>query len=160
MSTIKFDHTKETLADAMGIDNEQLELLQKTMCDLSLHIVKTTPTKSEIAEILAKSLSYTELVYLATETVENKTLEALKMYEKHVGSKGESLGELLDTLKKLKDSLDGSPGKSFKEIKSIKIDPNDIDGSLDNYDLPEEVKKELKAKIIEEMRDKLDNQEE
>ena len=138
MSTIRFDHTKNSHSEALDMDDEQMEALSNTLAGISLHIVKDKPRKSEITEMLVQTLSYKELAMLATEAIEYTTQKALKSYEKFMRED---------------DSEDDDD--DYHDIQSIKIDAEDIDGSLAKYDIPEDVKRQLKERILEELKDKL-----
>jgi len=164
MSTIKFDHSKNHFHEALGMDNDDHQLLVKSLADMSTYLLKKEPTKSEMAELLANTLSYRELLYLATEGLEMKTKDALDVYgdfQKMVDERGleRDSDEFTEAMHEaVKKSKSASPFSS-SSIKSIAIDPTDIDGSLDKYDLPDEIKSELKKRILQEMKDRLSDQE-
>jgi hypothetical protein len=164
MSTIKFDHSKNHFHQALGMDDADHELLVKSLADMSSYLLKKEPTKSEMAEIIANTLSYRELLYLATEGLEMKTKDALDVYsdfQKIVDKRGieRDSDEFTEAMHEaIKKSKTASPFSS-SSIKSIAIDPTDIDGSLDKYDLPDEIRAELKLRILQEMRDRLRDQE-
>jgi phage terminase large subunit-like protein len=49
--------------------------------------------------------------------------------------------------------------KESVDVRSIVIDPSDIDGSLEAAGVPDELKSELKKRILQEMKDRLSDQE-
>jgi hypothetical protein len=160
MSTIKFDHSKTHFHEALGMDEDDHQLLIRSLADMSTYLVKKEPNKSEMAELLAQTLSYRELLYLATEGLEMKTKDALNAYgnfQKIVEERG--LERDSDEFTDAMHEAIGNTKSSSSSIKSIAIDPTDIDGSLDRYDLPDEIKAELKKHILQEMKDRLNDQE-
>lgn len=166
MSTIKFDHSKKSFHEAIGIDEEQSNMLNKTLAEISTLIVKreranNSMKQSEVAEILANTLSYTELLSLATHGLSDRTQEAISEFEnvlKLATEKGVDFADRKAMTDVMHDVLENRK-ESSSSIRSIAIDPTDIDGSLDKYDLPDEIKSELKKRILQEMKDRLSDQE-
>ncbi len=116
MSTIKFDHTKESFPEALGLDSHDVDQLAQSLATTMEYVVKNKPSRSEIAEVIANTFSFTEILMLATDGLHAKLEEAI-------------------------------------------IDPTDIDGSLDRANVPDEIRAEIKLRILKEMRDKLRDQE-
>lgn len=163
MSTIKFNHQNKQFHHAIGMDDKEREILMETLAGISANIVKTEPSKSEIAETLAMTLSYRELLYLATEGMEAKTEQALKKYMKftdYVKGKDLDMDDKESVIKAIKESLekDEKDESSVPDVKSICVDADDIDGSLDRAGVPDEIKSQLKARIIAEMKRRLRSQ--
>jgi hypothetical protein len=166
MSTIKFDHSKKSFHEAIGIDEEQSNIFNKTLAEISTLIVtreraNNSMKQSEVAEILANTLSYTELLSLATRGLSDRTEEALSEFEnvlKLATKKGVDFADKEAMKDVMYDVLENRK-ESSSSIRSIVIDPSDIDGSLDAAGIPDEIKAQLKLRILKEMRDKLSDQE-
>lgn len=162
MSTMNFNHNEESFHIAIGIDEEQHTLLTETLSEISLMMYKRDKldkpmTKSEVAELLANTLSYKELVYVATSGMFSKTEKAGDAYEKFkrlVSERGidpedhEAIKELIEEVGQDADV----------SVKRIEIDPSDIDGSLDRAGVPDDLRGELKLRILKELTDKLRGQ--
>lgn len=157
MSTIKFDHSKNSFPEALGLDDNDTMELAKSMATMMEYVAKTKPPKSEIAELIAKTCSFTEILMLATDGFEAKMDDALLHFKDMIGD--EDLSDKTDMIKLLK-KLKAKVEKGKASIMKLEIDPSDIDGSLDRADVPEELRGELKARILKEMRDRLSDQEE
>lgn len=162
MSTMNFNHNEDSFHIAIGIDEEQHTLLTETLSEISLMMYKRDKldkpmTKSEVAELLANTLSYKELVYVATSGMFSKTEKAGDAYEKFkrlVSERGidpedhEAIKELIEEVGQDADV----------SVKRIEIDPTDIDGSLDRAGVPDDLRGELKLRILKELTDKLRGQ--
>lgn len=162
MSTMNFNHNEDSFHIAIGIDEEQHTLLTETLSEISLMMYKRDKldkpmTKSEVAELLANTLSYKELVYVATSGMFSKTEKAGDAYEKFkrlVSERGidpedhEAIKELIEEVGQDADV----------SVKRIEIDPSDIDGSLDRAGVPDDLRGELKLRILKELTDKLRGQ--
>ena len=77
MSTIKFDHTKRKLSDSMDIDEVQLDNMAKRIAAITTKYDNAPDfNKSHVAEALAQTISYKELLFFTTgyihEIVEKK----------------------------------------------------------------------------------------
>lgn len=159
MSTMNFNHNEDSFHIAIGIDEEQHTLLTETLSEISLMMYKRDKldkpmTKSEVAELLANTLSYKELVYVATSGMFSKTEKAGDAYEKFkrlVSERGidpedhEAIKELIEEVGQDADV----------SVKRIEIDPTDIDGSLDRAGVPDDLRGELKLRILKELAEKL-----
>lgn len=159
MSTMNFNHNEDSFHIAIGIDEEQHTLLTETLSEISLMMYKRDKldkpmTKSEVAELLANTLSYKELVYVATSGMFSKTEKAGDAYEKFkrlVSERGidpedhEAIKELLEEVGQDADV----------SVQKIEIDPTDIDGSLDRAGVPDDLRGELKLRILKELAEKL-----
>lgn len=159
MSTMNFNHNEDSFHIAIGIDEEQHTLLTETLSEISLMMYKRDKldkpmTKSEVAEQLANTLSYKELVYVATSGMFSKTEKAGDAYEKFkrlVSERGidpqdhEAIKELLEEVGQDADV----------SVQKIEIDPTDIDGSLDRAGVPDDLRGELKLRILKELAEKL-----
>lgn len=157
MSTIKFDHSKDSFPEALGLDDNDTMQLAKTMATMMEHAVKTGPSKSEIAELIAKTCSFTEILILATDGFKFKMHEAVDHFKEAMDDADLANEEDMDEfLKKLKAKM--KDGRA--SVHKIEIDPSDIDGSLDRAGVPNDLRSELKARILKEMRDRLRDQEE
>lgn len=162
MSTMNFNHNEDSFHIAIGIDEEQHTLLTETLSEISLMMYKRDKldkpmTKSEVAELLANTLSYKELVYVATSGMFSKTEKAGDAYEKFkrlVSERGidpqdhEAIKELLEEVGQDADV----------SVQKIEIDPTDIDGSLDRAGVPDDLRGELKLRILKELAEKLRGQ--
>jgi len=159
MSTMTFNHNEESFHIAIGIDEEQHTLLTETLAEISLMMYKRDKldkpmTKSEVAELLANTLSYKELVYVATSGMFSKTEKAGDAYEKFkrlVVDRGID-PENQEAIKKLLEEVGHDAEVS---VQKIEIDPTDIDGSLDRAGVPDDLRGELKLRILKELTDKL-----
>lgn len=159
MSTINFDHSKKSFHEALGIDEEQSELLTKTLAEISTLIVSreredNSMKQSEVAELLANTLSYRELLSLATQGLVDRTEAALgefanvlKLAQKR-GVSFKDKSAMTDIMHEVVQDKKENPSSG---IKSIAIDPDDIDCSLDRANVPEEIRQQIKARILEEM---------
>jgi len=159
---MNFNHNEDSFHIAIGIDEEQHTLLTETLSEISLMMYKRDKldkpmTKSEVAELLANTLSYKELVYVATSGMFSKTEKAGDAYEKFkrlVSERGidpedhEAIKELIEEVGQDADV----------SVKRIEIDPSDIDGSLDRAGVPDDLRGELKLRILKELTDKLRGQ--
>ena len=153
MSTINFDHKAKKFNLAIDISDEHYSEMSASLATIMVHLVKDQPSKSEIAEILAKTFSYKELLYLATEGIEARTTQALEMFADEIKETKEGKESFLSGL------LD-KPSKDKSDIKSLLIDPFDIEGSLDKYpEIPDFIKEELKARIKKELKGKFKDDE-
>lgn len=78
--SLKFDHSRDTLSDAMGMSEEQLYELAEKMADISSHFIKNKDKigKSEVAERIALELSYSELIFIATGKIFESIDDALE----------------------------------------------------------------------------------
>jgi hypothetical protein len=154
-----FNHNEESFHIAIGIDEEQHTLLTETLAEISLMMYKRDKldkpmTKSEVAELLANTLSYKELVYVATSGMFSKTEKAGDAYEKFkrlVVDRGID-PENQEAIKKLLEEVGHDAEVS---VQKIEIDPTDIDGSLDRAGVPDDLRGELKLRILKELTDKL-----
>jgi phage terminase large subunit-like protein len=164
MSTINFDHSKKTFHESIGIDSEQVDLLNQTLAEMSTLIVNKARKgesfkNSEVAELLANTLSYKELIYVATHGLQDRTESALSEFKNVLklaskrGVEFSDRAQMTDIMKEVVANKDSS------DIRSIVIDPSDIDGSLDEAGVPDELKSELKKRILQEMKDRLSDQE-
>jgi phage terminase large subunit-like protein len=164
MSTINFDHSKKTFHESIGIDSEQVDLLNKTLAEMSTLIVTRARKgeslkNSEIAELLANTLSYKELIYVATHGLQDRTESALGEFKNVLelaskrGVDFSDRSQMTDIMKEVVNK------KESVDVRSIVIDPSDIDGSLEAAGVPDELKSELKKRILQEMKDRLSDQE-
>lgn len=159
MSTIKFDHTQNSFPKALGLDENDIDQLARTNATMMQHVVEHKPSRSEIAEMIAKTFSFTEIIMLATDGFHAKLEEALTEFKSLVDdvdlSKINSTEELQDALRSKLSTW--KPGGS---IQKLEIDPTDVDGSLNRAGIPDDLKAELKARILEEMKNRIKDQEE
>lgn len=159
MSAIKFDHTQEDFNLAIGIDEEQHQLLQETLAELSKLMFDrirddNSMSKSEVAEILANTLSYKELLYLATDAMKVKTDRAIDAFGKFhkLAAERNINPEDQDAIKSLiKEVASNDDDDSSSSIRTIAIDADDIDGSLDRANVPKEIRSQIKLRLLEEM---------
>lgn len=159
MSTMNFNHNEESFHIAIGIDEEQHTLLTETLAEISLMMYKRDKldkpmTKSEVAELLANTLSYKELVYVATSGMFSKTEKAGDAYEKFKRLVSER-GIDPEDHEAIKELIEEVGHDAEVSVKRIEIDPTDIDGSLDRAGVPDDLRSELKLRIIKELAEKL-----
>jgi hypothetical protein len=92
--SLKFDHSRNTLSESMGMSEEQLYELAEKMADISSYFIKNKDKigKSEVAEKIALEFSYSELIFIATgkifESIDNaleKQQELFSILEKLSG---------------------------------------------------------------------------
>jgi hypothetical protein len=114
MSTIKFNHNSDSLSDALGINDDQLSMLAETLAEISQDMVQNELELSRVAERLAMTVSYKELLYLATHEIANRTKEALK---EHLKRKMSSvLGGIASIDKKGNINIDHMEGMETDDI--------------------------------------------
>jgi DNA-binding Xre family transcriptional regulator len=95
--SLVFNHTKETLSEAMGMSENNLEDLAVKMSEISKNFLLTQEMKkSELAEKVALELSYSELIFIAT----GKIIETI---ESAVSINSSSMEQLIELMKKLRD---------------------------------------------------------
>lgn len=162
MSTMNFNHNEESFHIAIGIDEEQHTLLTETLSEISLMMYKRDKldkpmTKSEVAELLANTLSYKELVYVATSGMFSKTEKAGDAYEKFKRLVVER-GIDPEDQEAMKELIEEVGQDADVSVQRIEIDPTDIDGSLDRAGVPDDLRMELKLRIIKELAEKLRGQ--
>lgn len=162
MSTMNFNHNEDSFHIAIGIDEEQHTLLTETLSEISLMMYKRDKldkpmTKSEVAELLANTLSYKELVYVATSGMFSKTEKAGDAYEKFKRLVSER-GIDPEDQEAIKELIEEVGQDADVSVKRIEIDPSDIDGSLDRAGVPDDLRGELKLRILKELTDKLRGQ--
>jgi DNA-directed RNA polymerase subunit F len=159
---MNFNHNEESFHIAIGIDEEQHTLLTETLSEISLMMYKRDKldkpmTKSEVAELLANTLSYKELVYVATSGMFSKTEKAGDAYEKFKRLVSERGIDPQDQ-EAIKELIEEVGHDADVSVKRIEIDPTDIDGSLDRAGVPDDLRGELKLRILKELTDKLRGQ--
>lgn len=159
MSTINFDHSKKSFHEALGIDEEQSTLLANTLAEISTLIISrerdnNSMKQSEVAELLANTLSYRELLSLATQGLADRTETAIGEFEnvlRLAQERGVSFKDKEAITEIMHEVVREKREESRTSIKSIAIDAEDIDGSLDRANVPEEIRPQIKARILEEM---------
>ena len=72
MATI-FNHEKQSFVEALGFDQKDLDSVNMKLAKSSKYIIMEMPKQSEICEHIAKEFSYTELLFVATLFVTEKT---------------------------------------------------------------------------------------
>lgn len=189
---MKFNHEAKSFPEAIGVSEEQLNNLDKSVKNIlsDMNNPDKVCKKSQIVELIAATMSYTDLVILATERIFDKNIQINKMFKKakkdlfkSSSSKLADLTELalkkieeqpdiskkMEMLQQLKDAITGKfkdgiltkkPEGMPSDIQSLRIDPTDIDGSLDRYNLPKDVKEELKKQIKKSLRELGENEKE
>lgn len=155
MSTIKFDHSKKSFPEALGLNEEDVEQLAKTMARMMEHAAKNDISQSEKAEMIAKTCSFTEILMMATDGFDAKMQQAVDHFKGILGDDLSDEDDIEEFERKLKERFGGVKSS----IRKIEIDPTDIDGSLDRAGVPDDLKSELKLRILKEMRDRLSDQE-
>ncbi len=77
---MEFNHEKDSLAEALGISEKHLEEITAKLSTLTLDVIKGDSCKpSHIAEKIAHELSYSELIFVATQYIMNK----IESFEEH-----------------------------------------------------------------------------
>jgi len=72
---MQFDHTKDTIAGAIGMSEKHLDELQTRLAEIGMEIMTSdSPKPSHIAEKVAQELSYTDLIFVATQYLQEKVL--------------------------------------------------------------------------------------
>jgi hypothetical protein len=156
MSTIKFNHTKTSFSEALGLDDNDICQLAKTMSGMMKDVCKNNTSKSEIAELIAKTCSFTEILILATEGFQAKMDDVTNHFKEVIEDK--DLANEKD-IKEFERKLKSKMSDIKTPIKMIEVDPTDINGSLDRAGIPDDIKAELKLQILKVMRDRLSDQE-
>ena len=77
MATI-FDHSKESLDEALGFDSKDIHDINVKLADISKHMIMTTCKQSELCERIASTFSYNELLFIATLYVTQKTADIVE----------------------------------------------------------------------------------
>lgn len=96
--SLVFDHSKDTLSDAMGMQDDQVVELSEKLTKLTKDFITTAEeTKSQLAEKVALELSYSELVFIATHKVLDTCEKAVEK-QKEMLSKLEGISELIEKL--------------------------------------------------------------
>jgi len=79
MADIKFDHTKDSLFEAMGFSEDYLQEHAEKCSAISMKIISGKIEKtSSIAEEIVNTFSYNDLVYISTMFVGSETERILK----------------------------------------------------------------------------------
>lgn len=77
MATV-FDHSKESFLEALGFDSNDVHSINVKLADISKHMIMTTCKQSELCEKIASTLSYNELLFVATLYVTQKTADIVE----------------------------------------------------------------------------------
>ena len=111
--SLKFDHSKETLSESLGMSETQLEELSMKMTEISKDFIKAKGSlgKSHVAEKIALELSYSELIFIAT----GKVFETL---DRALEKQQEMLKGLESLVQMMKD-------------KGFNVEMKDVDGDDD-----------------------------
>ena len=66
---MKFDHSKESIGEALGLNKKEISNLAGTLSEIVAEVVmsKDSYKTSHIGEKIAEKLSYSELVFVATQ---------------------------------------------------------------------------------------------
>ncbi len=88
-----FDHTRSTVAEAMGFSEEQISELNDRLREMTKDIITSSPKVSELAEKIAQTFSYNELLLLTSRHIVQKAAET-------------SIRELLGIVKELNKEED------------------------------------------------------
>ena len=96
MATI-FNHNKESLIEAIGFEESDLNSLNKKLASSSKYIIMETPKHSELCEHIAKEFSYNELLFVATLFITETTSKIVNQNSKILATM--QLKTLLDQLK-------------------------------------------------------------
>lgn len=68
-----FDHTKTSLKEALGFDDNDMHQIHSKLADTSKYILRTSCPQGELCEEIAKTFSYNELLFITTLFVMEKT---------------------------------------------------------------------------------------
>lgn len=119
---IEFDHSAKTFSDGIGFSKKEIEDLTDKLNLIANLIPRKQLSQTQIAEMLAKELSYKELLYVATtglrDTVISKLEQIDSLMKQH---KIPQLGELDDkALNELSEQgiIDLGAGVSIKVVKA------------------------------------------
>jgi len=81
---MEFNHDKNSLAEALGISEKHLDEITTKLSTLTLDVIKGDGSKpSHIAEKIANELSYSELIFVATQYIMNK-IESFEEYKREL----------------------------------------------------------------------------
>ena len=72
MATV-FNHKKESLIEALGFDDNDLDSLNMKLARSSKYIIMDMPKHSKLCEHIAEEFSYNELLFIATLYITEKT---------------------------------------------------------------------------------------
>jgi hypothetical protein len=101
-----FDHTKDKIGQALGLSDDDLSQLAGRLSEITTECLMTDNKPSKLGEKLAQELSYTELIFIATQFVMDK-VESISNESSEMLSKLKDLQKLLDRLHK-KSGLDNN----------------------------------------------------
>jgi hypothetical protein len=68
-----FNHAKDCFREAIGFDDNDMNQINAKLTNMSKHIILTQCKQSKLCEEIAKEFSYTELLFIATLFVTEKT---------------------------------------------------------------------------------------
>jgi hypothetical protein len=96
MTTI-FNHEKESLIEALGFNEKDVNSLNIKLANSSKYIIMEAPKHSELCQHIAEEFSYNELLFIATMFVSEKTANIIEQNPKVLAAK--KLKALLDELR-------------------------------------------------------------
>lgn len=77
---MEFNHDKGSLSEALGISEKHLDEITSKLSNLTMGVIKSDGAKpSHIAEKIANELSYSELIFVATQYIMDK----IESFEEH-----------------------------------------------------------------------------
>ena len=81
---MEFNHEKESIAEAMGLSKNHTDELSEKLANIAKQCINDSFKPSHIAEKIANELSYTELVFVATQYLSEKIYSFHQMQEKQI----------------------------------------------------------------------------
>lgn len=94
---MEFNHDKNSIAEALGMSEKHLEEIGAKLSSLTLDVLKGESRKpSHVAEKIAHELSYSELIFVATQYIMGK-VESFEEHKREI---------ITDALKKLLRDLE------------------------------------------------------
>lgn len=78
MAELKFDHNKETIVEAMGLDDSFTIEHSEKCAKLSTKIIVDDVKGSQLVEEIMNTFSYNDLLYATTYYIINSTKQALE----------------------------------------------------------------------------------
>jgi hypothetical protein len=98
---MEFNHSKDNLIEALGFKEESIEDLGARLTDIVNETVSgDNPKTSHLAQKIAENLSYSELVFVATQHMMDKVKSFNEIKRKEISKM------LKEVIKGLKDSLE------------------------------------------------------
>jgi Glu-tRNA(Gln) amidotransferase subunit E-like FAD-binding protein len=134
---IKFDYNTKNLYEAVGMTQLELEDLSERLADKSYEMHRENLSKGDVAQFLAESLSYTEMLYMCTSLLIKETKDTEEKMRSMHSSTSSDLGQFLEKLAGLPQGFKTSEG-TIKAIDMSKMSKEEIEKVVEG--LPKDAK--------------------